>query len=154
MAPNMKHRALIFSLAYYPSLVGGAEVAVKEITDRISPEDVEFDMVTLYAGSSRFEKIGNVNVYRVGPKIHIVGSTVPKISYPIKFYYVAAAFFKALSLHPKRHYDFTWSVMASFNAFSALFFKWIHPRVPFFLNLQEGDSIEHIRVLVRCIFCM
>ncbi len=141
----MAKKALIFSLAYYPHLVGGAEVAVKEITDRISSQEIEFDMVTLYAGKSRFEKIGNVNVYRVGPKISIVGTTVPLISYAIKFCYVALAFFKALQLHAKRQYDFTWSVMASFNAFSALFFKWVHPKVPFFLNLQEGDSLEHIK---------
>jgi len=141
----MARKALIFSLAYYPHLVGGAEVAVKEITDRISPDEIEFDMVTLYAGESRFERIGNVNVYRVGPHIRLRGTTVPSISYIIKFQYIALAFIKSLWLHRKRSYDFTWSVMASFNAFSALFFKWVHPRVPFFLNLQEGDSIEHIK---------
>lgn len=141
----MSRKALIFSLAYYPSLVGGAEVAIKEITDRIGLEDIEFDMVTLYAGASRFERIGNVNVYRVGPKIHVIGSTMPSISYFTKFQYVAFAFFKSLTLHYKRRYDFTWSVMASFNGFSALFFKLIHPKVPFILTLQEGDSIEHIR---------
>lgn len=139
----MAKKALIFSLAYYPHLVGGAEVAVKEITDRIN--DVEFDMVTLYAGSSRFERIGNVNVYRVGPKIRVIGSALPHISYLIKFQYVFFAFIKSLVLHHQRRYDFTWSIMASFNAFSALFFKWIHPKVPFILNLQEGDSVEHIR---------
>ncbi len=90
-------KGLIFSLAYYPQLVGGAEVAVKEITDRLGV-DFEFDMITLYAGKSRFEKIGNVNVYRVGPHIKIVGNKVPHISYLIKFYYVAAAFCKSLLL--------------------------------------------------------
>ena len=40
----MKHRILIFSLAYYPQ-VGGAEVALKEITDRIP--DIEFHLLTL-----------------------------------------------------------------------------------------------------------
>ena len=39
-----KKRILIFSLAYYP-LVAGAEVAIKEITDRMP--DTDFDMVTL-----------------------------------------------------------------------------------------------------------
>jgi glycosyltransferase involved in cell wall biosynthesis len=140
----MAKRALIFSLSYYPHLVGGAEVAVKEITDRLGGE-FEFDMVTLYAGTSRFERIGNVNVYRVGPKIRISGIAVPHISYLIKFCYVAAAFCKSLALHHRRDYDFTWSMMASFNAFSNLFFKWLHPGVPFFLTLQEGDSPEHIK---------
>ncbi len=135
-------------MAYYPSLVGGAEVAVKEITDRIpsdGTEGVEFDMVTLYAGTSRFERIGNINVYRVGPKISITGNTVPAISYLIKFQYVALAFFKSLLLHRRHKYDFIWSIMASFNGFSALFFKLVHPKIPFLLTLQEGDSVEHIK---------
>ena len=52
-------KILIFSLAYYPS-VGGAEVAIKEITDRIAPEDIEFHMITLRfdRGQARKEKIG------------------------------------------------------------------------------------------------
>ncbi|MDP2650982.1 MAG: hypothetical protein Q8O98_00140 [bacterium] len=138
-----KKKALIFSLAYYPHLVGGAEIAVKEITDRIG--DVEFDMITLYAGKERHERIGNVDVYRVGPKIRIKGNTVPPISYLIKFQYVFFAFMKSIILQKRRQYDFTWSIMASFNAFSALFFKIIHRRIPFLLNLQEGDSVEHIK---------
>ena len=37
-------KVLIFSLAYYPH-VGGAEIAVKELTDRLP--DMEFHMVTM-----------------------------------------------------------------------------------------------------------
>jgi glycosyltransferase involved in cell wall biosynthesis len=144
-------KALIFCLSYYPHLVGGAEVAVKEMTDRLGA-NYEFDMVTLYAGKSRFERIGNVNVYRVGPHIKIMGNTVPRISYLVKFYYAAAAFFKGLALHRKRKYDFIWSIMASFNGFSALFFKIIHPKVPFLLNLQEGDTAEHIKKSTSVMF--
>ena len=61
-------KILIFSLVYYPRYIGGAEVAIKEITDRISPSDIEFDMVTLRSHKDlpKAEKIGNVNVYRVG----------------------------------------------------------------------------------------
>ncbi len=141
----MAKKSLIFSLAYLPHLVGGAEIAVKEITDRISKDDIEFDMITLYAGSSRFETIGNINVYRVGPHINIIGNSIPNISYFIKFQYIVFAFFKALILHHRRKYDFIWSIMASFNGFSALFFKMIHKKVPFVLTLQEGDSLEHIK---------
>lgn len=141
----MTKKALIFSLSYYPHLIGGAEVAVKEITDRIQPNDFEFDMVTLYAGKTRFERIGNVNVYRVGPKVAVQGTTIPHISFFIKARYVFSAFFKALLLHRKRKYDFIWSIMASFNAFSALFFKMVNKNIPFILNLQEGDTFEHIK---------
>ena len=47
MKPDMnehKPRIVIFSTAYYP-LVGGAEVAIKEITDRLGGE-WEFEMIT------------------------------------------------------------------------------------------------------------
>ena len=141
----MPKKLLIFSLAYFPHLVGGAEIAVKEITDRISTNEMEFDMITLYAGKSRYERIGNINVYRVGPHIQIIGNSVPKISYIIKFQYVISAFFKAIFLQHKRKYDLIWSIMASFNGFSALFFKTFYKKIPFLLTLQEGDSLEHIK---------
>lgn len=44
-------RTLIFSLAYYPKHVAGAEVAIKEITDRIDPDEIEFHMITNRFGS-------------------------------------------------------------------------------------------------------
>ena len=61
-------KILILSLAYYPKHVGGAEVAIKEITDRIRPQDIEFHMVTLRFDSTlpKVEKIGNVLVHRIG----------------------------------------------------------------------------------------
>ena len=54
-------KILILSTAYYP-LIGGAEVAIKEITDRI--EDIEFDLLTARMDKNlpKNEKIGNVNV--------------------------------------------------------------------------------------------
>ena len=42
----MQKRVLIFSLAYFPDLIGGAEIAVKEITDRITNIEYQFDMIT------------------------------------------------------------------------------------------------------------
>lgn len=141
-------RILIFSLAYYPRLVGGAEVAVKEITDRIQATEVEFDMVTMAEGSSRSEKIGNVNVYRVGC------SKIPGI----KYFYILLAVCKARKLNKKlkktlgRGYDATWSIMANYAGFAALFFKMSHPEVPFILTLQEGDPIEHIKKRVGILY--
>ena len=59
-------RILIFSVAYYPTFIGGAEIAVKEITDRT--HDLEFDMITLNLdGKQKLqERIGNVMIYRIG----------------------------------------------------------------------------------------
>ena len=66
----MKPRILIFSTAYFP-LVGGAEVAVKEITDRLS--ELEFVMLTakLKPELPNIEKIGNVEVHRIGKGNHL-----------------------------------------------------------------------------------
>ena len=63
---GVKKKILIFSLAYYPTFVGGAEVAIKEITDRIN--DIEFHMITLRFDSTKpkEELIGNVMVHRMG----------------------------------------------------------------------------------------
>jgi hypothetical protein len=57
---------LIFSTAYYP-FVGGAEVAVKEITDRLSG-GFEFDLITAKMDPKlpSVEKVGPVTVYRMG----------------------------------------------------------------------------------------
>jgi len=58
-------RILIFSTAYFP-FIGGAEVAIKEITDRL--DDVQFDLITAKFDKTlpKMEKIGNVKAYRVG----------------------------------------------------------------------------------------
>jgi len=129
-------RILIFSLAYYPRLVGGAEVAVKEITDRISPNEVIFDMVTINSGGlPAVEKLGNVCVYRV----------CKDVGHPSKLLFPFAAYFKALKLHRQNKYDATWSIMANRAGFAALFFKWMNPKVPFILTLQEGDPLEYAK---------
>jgi len=64
-AVTQKKRILIFSLAYYPSFVSGAEAAIKEITDRIEPEDIEFHIVTLLFDKKapRQEHLGNVYLH-------------------------------------------------------------------------------------------
>ena len=61
----MPKKILIFSIAYHP-FIGGAEMAIKEITDRIG--DIDFDLITLRFDKnlSKFERIGNLNVYRIG----------------------------------------------------------------------------------------
>lgn len=125
-------KILIFSLAYYPKPVGGAEIAIKEITKRIPVDEIEFDMVTFHFNKNdpKFERIGNVNIYRIG--------------YFDKYSFIPLCLFKALSLHKKNKYDAIWSMMASYNSFAALFFKIINPNVPYILTLQEGDPIEHM----------
>ncbi len=129
----MGKKILIFSSAYLP-LVGGAEIAVKEITDRIS--DFSFDMITpkIKWGLANFEKIGNINVYRAG----FGCGKLDKLFFPL------SGFFKALLLNKKNNYLLIWSIMASYAGFAALFFKTFYKKMPFLLTLQEGDDEKDI----------
>lgn len=149
-------RILIFSLAYYPDVVGGAEVAIKEITNRISADDIVFDMITLRFDSTlpKFEKIGNVNVHRIG-----FTRTSPEIAdlvrFPLtlnKYLFPFLSLRKAKELHTQNKYDVVWSMMANYAGFGALFFKMRYPEVPFLLTLQEGDPIEYIEHRVRFVY--
>ncbi|MES2059990.1 MAG: glycosyltransferase family 4 protein [Patescibacteria group bacterium] len=142
-----KKRILIFSLAYYPKFIGGAEVAIKEITDRLG-SDFEFDMVTLRLDSDlpKVEKIGNVMVHRVGwAKKGASTHTLSTYLHLNKYAMLFTAFREASRLHKEHKYDAIWSIMATYNSFAALFFKLRHADVPFLLTLQEGDPIPYIK---------
>jgi glycosyltransferase involved in cell wall biosynthesis len=130
-------KVLIFSLAYYPDFVGGAEVAIKEITDRIAKSEASFDMITakLNRKQKRFEKIGNVNVYRVG----LGFETCDKFFIPI------LGFLKATSLSSRRKYNVAWCMMANQVSVAASFFKMFHKNIPLVLTIQEGDEEEHLK---------
>jgi glycosyltransferase involved in cell wall biosynthesis len=137
----MAKRALIFSLVYYPDFIGGAEVAVKEITDRIDAADIEFHMITIRGkgGFLREEKVGNIIVHRIGfARNSGVLHTLNKYFFP----FLAARL--AARLHTQKKFDMTWSIMANLAGFAALFFKLFHMDVPFVLTLQEGDPIDYI----------
>ena len=127
-------KVLIFSLAYFPH-VGGAEVAIKELTGRI--HDIEFHMVTMRFSPAepREEKIGNVVVHRVG----IPGSTLVH-----KFLFQILSVFPASRLHRAEHFDAVWAMMAHSAGVPAALFKIKYPNVPMLLNLQEGDPPEKI----------
>lgn len=139
-------RVLIFSTAYLP-LVGGAEVAIKEITDRLGPSrrqgnffhsptfspTFKFDLITakLRPGLPREEQIGNVNVHRIG-----WGSRFDK------FLLTLFGIFMIRLATAGQNIDIGWVVMASWNAAPALFLKILRPKIKLVLTLQEGDPIE------------
>jgi len=137
---NKAKKILIFSTAYFP-FVGGAEVAVKEITDRIF--GIEFSMITARMDSKlpKFERLGNIDVYRVG------------IGLPIfdKLWLIFRGAKFAKKLHKKNKYEAIWSIMASFGGFAALVFKRKNPDVRFLLTLQEGDNLAEVERKVRFI---
>ena len=140
-------RILIFSLSYFPRYVGGAEIAIKEITDRIDPADIEFHMVTLRFDSMlpRVEKVGNVLVHRIGfsrPN----PTTADLRRFPIhlnKFLFQFLAPFVAMRLHEKYRYDGAWGMMAHSCGVPTTLLNFL-TGVPYVLTLQEGDPIPYI----------
>lgn len=144
-------KILIFSLAYFPKHIGGAEVAIKEKTDRI--KDIEFHMVTLRYDSTlpRVEQVGNVLVHRIG--FTRKNATMADLKrFPLhynKYWFQCVAAFKALSLHRAYEYSGTWAMMAHSCGVPAALFKLMRPSVPYVLELQEGDPPEYIERLMR-----
>ncbi len=139
--PNKrKKRILIFSTAYYP-FVGGAEVAVKEITDRLAG-DFDFDLITakLKKGLPDREKVGSVTVYRVG-----VGSAfIDKILLPIR------GAFLTYRLNKINSYYCFWGIMVTFGSIAGYIFNFFRSfcfkkKIPMILTLQEGDSENHLQ---------
>src|SRR3989344_9522360 len=114
----MKKKILIFSTAYLP-LIGGAEIAVKEITDRLG-DDFIFDLICARIKKElpAQEKIGKVNVYRMG-----CGCALDK------YYLALCGHCFAAKIYKKNHYNAIWAIMASFGGFAAMFFKKKNPTV-------------------------
>lgn len=145
-------RVLIFDLQYYP-FVGGAEVAIKEITDRIPREEIEFHLITARFDSTlpKMEQVGNVLVHRIG-----IGTRHPQIGdlkrFPLhlnKHLYQLWAVYIAGLLHLRYRFDGIWAMMAHSSGIPAGLFKTLHPEVSYLLTLQEGDPPEHIEHVMR-----
>jgi glycosyltransferase involved in cell wall biosynthesis len=142
-------KILIFALAYQP-FVGGAEIAMKEITDRIDPDEYAFDMITLRFDCTlpKVERVGNVTVHRIGFTARGVKVSDRKLPFRLKLakiFFPLTSFWKALSLDRKNNYDLVWALMANQAAFGALLFKSTHPRIPYLLELQDGNSLEQVK---------
>lgn len=121
--------------------MAGAEVAIKEITSHLS-EDFEFDLITakLENNLSNIEKVGAVNVYRLGNG----NPTMDKILLPFR------GAIKAWQLNKKRNYYCLWGVMVTFASISGYLFNILRlisgkKRIPMILSLQEGDSESHLK---------
>jgi glycosyltransferase involved in cell wall biosynthesis len=144
----MKKKILIFSLAYFPKHIGGAEVAIKEITDRLSSEEYEFHLVCNRFDSTlpKTEQIGNVVVHRIG--ITTKNPTMAELrKLPLhlnKILYQWFAYFEARKLHQQIKFDGIWAMMAHSCGVPAARFKKAFPEVKYLLTLQEGDPPKYI----------
>ncbi|MEK7164716.1 MAG: glycosyltransferase family 4 protein [Patescibacteria group bacterium] len=121
-------RVAIFSITYDP-FIGGAEVAIKEVAKRLP--DFFWDLFTARLDKKlpAKEKIGNINVYRVGTGHKLFD----------KWFYAWRAAKLAVKLHQKNPYDIIHAVLETYAGLAALLFKKRFQRVPYVLTLQSGD---------------
>ncbi|MDP3697941.1 MAG: glycosyltransferase family 4 protein [Candidatus Taylorbacteria bacterium] len=137
-----KSKILLLSSAYLPH-VGGSELAIKNITDRLT--DFEFDLITarLDKNTPEYEKLGNVNVHRLG-----FGSKIDKFLLPVlgflkvrDLYYRQDLFKQVL---PVIH-----AYQASYGAGAGWLLKNFYPKLPFLITLQEGKNLEEQGPLIN-----
>jgi len=130
-----KKTILIFSTAYLP-LIGGAELAMQEITGRIR----DFDFVLITARMRRAyppqERIGNVEVRRIGVGLPALDKILVGIG----------GMLTARRLMRERPVCLFWGMMASYASMAPALLSLLrlNQGVPFLLTLQEGDSEVHI----------
>ncbi|MDP2629612.1 MAG: glycosyltransferase family 4 protein [Candidatus Harrisonbacteria bacterium] len=129
----MKQRILIFSSNYFP-YIGGAEVAIHEITRRLK-DDFNFDLICpRYSKELKKEEIiGSVHVYRVG-----LGNRLDKFLVPF------LGFRKARQLKKTHIYSLFWAMMASHASLAAARAQKAFQK-PLVLTLQEGDDEAHLK---------
>ena len=141
MSQNTR-RILVFSTNYLP-YIGGAELALKEIMERLS--GIQFDVITSRLDKSLSEKetFQNINLYRVGSSWFLKNIFLPKNFYPL------SAFAKAIGLARKNKYSAMLALQASQGAGAAWLFKFLHPKMPFILNIQEGKNLGQQGFLIN-----
>jgi glycosyltransferase involved in cell wall biosynthesis len=131
-------RIIIFSLGYFPKLIGGAEVAVKELTQHLPAYD--WHMCTVRGDMDAEEHVGRVHVMRVGMRARNIHSWWGRCT---KILYIPLAAWKAVQAHRKHPFTIGWCVMASYAGLAGLLFH-LMTGVPYVLTLQEGDTPQYI----------
>lgn len=132
---EQKQYILIFSTAYLP-FIGGAELAIKDITDRI--HDFTFILITarLRHDLPQREHVGNVEIFRVGIGVPLVDKLLSPFLASWCVYRIAR----------REHIKLFWSVMVSYTTITPVLLKMfgLYKNTPLLLTLQEGDSEKHI----------
>lgn len=129
----------VFSLAYAP-FEGGAEIAIREITQRLPEFFFTIFTAKFDADSPSEEHDENVKILRLGKASRRrYGMIIKKITY------IFQAWQEAERQHQRRRFDLIWVVMASYGGVAALLFKLNHPTIKILLTVQEGDSEKHLR---------
>ena len=126
-------RILILTTAYLP-LIGGSELAIKHLTDRMPEYD--FDLVTWRGGRyiPARETLGRVSVYRAGRK---------KALLPLSILVTA------VRLMRRRRYALVHAYQASHAAVAGVLLSYLYPSVPLVVTIQEGKDLDRQPWYVR-----
>ncbi|MEN9605125.1 MAG: hypothetical protein RJB39_810 [Candidatus Parcubacteria bacterium] len=139
-----KKKIIIFSLVYLPEYVGGAEVAMDQITKQSALDEYDFHMITLGSPFAETQRVGNIQVHYTG----LLGKNkflffISKCLFPF------SSCLEYLRLNKKLKFSAIWSLMANQAGGGAIFSKILTPKTKFILTLQEGDSLEHVKKRAR-----
>jgi glycosyltransferase involved in cell wall biosynthesis len=145
----MKKKVLIFSLNYYPKYVGGAEVAIKEIVERLDKNKYEFHMLTLRFDSDlpKNEIIHGIHVHRIG--FTKKGASLSEMrKFPLyfnKYFFQIFGGLYGFYLHKKNKYDAAWSMMPTATGVPMGILKLLtFGKLKTIVTFQEGDPIPHM----------
>ena len=122
-------RVLVFSLAYYP-FVGGAEVALREIVERLAGDEYEFEIITVNLDGNQpaIEKY----VWRWCD----AWWWCYKISFPV----YCLSFSKRL--HQREPYDVVWAMMANQAGLATLFLNGSSRKLTFADPSRRGFTFD------------
>jgi glycosyltransferase involved in cell wall biosynthesis len=87
---------------------------------------------------AKFEKVGSVNVYRIGGGL----------GYLSKIFFVPLATFKALRLNKIKGYSLMWAIMTNM-LFPIVLMRMFGNRTSYVLTLQDGDPFEYVFERIR-----
>lgn len=130
---HKEKRVLVFSTTFFP-VQGPAEEALCALMG--SMPDIHFEIITTRytQGAAKAEcPVQNAAVHRVG-----IGLPIDKYLLPVLGSY------RAWALSRRHSYFFIWSLMASYAALAAIFFKRVS-RLPLLITLADQDVFEMSR---------
>lgn len=112
-------------------------MALKNITDRLT--DFYFDLITAHTDPylPKEEKIGNINVFRVGGRLALANFVLPKAIFPL------AVFLKGRELIKNNDYGLFFVLQASQAAGAVWILKKLgYIKKPIVINIQEGKNLK------------
>lgn len=132
MSTETKKPIVLVFTSFYKPQMGGAELAIQEIVRRLK-NNFDFHIIThrLASAAASFENDEGILIHRIGS-----GSRLERM-----FVFPFLAMFKGFSLANKfkDRKILSWGLMVSYASIGAFFLKFLKPKIPFILTIQEGD---------------